>query len=477
MCEKFFHLKNIPTFICVNDNNGSIIVSQNNSATHPKSKVGAARHQLTNVDENQSAAAPDTNRRNLLKHALTIGAGGALASSGFASASEPVPETLITEVQDWNRYLGDGVDAAPYGAPSRFEEKVIRRDVAWLTADSKSSVNFTPLHELDGIITPNGLCFERHHGGVAQIDPADHRFMIHGLVDTPLVFTMEDLQRFPRENHVYFLECAANTGMEWRGAQLNGCQYTHGMVHNVMYTGVRLKHLLDEAGVKSKARWLLPEGADASHMTRSIPIEKALDDCLVAFKMNGEALRPEQGYPLRLVVPGWEGNMWVKWLRRIDVGDKPWHQREETSKYTDLLEDGTARRFTWTMDVKSVITNPSPQAPVTHGRGQMVATGLAWSGHGKIKRVDVSVDGGRNWSTARLDGLSLPKSVHRFYYDFVWDGQPLMMQSRAIDEFGNVQPTKQQLRTARGFNSIYHNNSIQTWLLGKDGSVENVEVS
>jgi len=288
---------------------------------------------------------------------------------------------------------------------------------------------------------------------------------------------MEDLKRFPRENRVYFLECAANSGMEWRGSQLNGCQYTHGMVHCVMYTGVRLRHVLEEAGLRTNGTWLLAEGADASAMTRSIPMEKALDDCMVAYKMNGESLRPEQGYPLRLVVPGWEGNMWVKWLRRLEIGDKPWHQREETSKYTDLLADGKARRFTWAMDVKSVITSPSPQAPVRHGRGPLVVSGLAWSGNGTIKRVDVSLDGGRNWRTARIDGPSLTKALHRFYLDVDWDGSELLLQSRAIDEAGVVQPTKDALRAARGENSIYHNNGIQTWYVQVDGTVENVEVS
>ena len=415
-------------------------------------------------------------RRRLLKGAASAGSAVVAASVAPASASA-AGDPAITEVQDWNRYLGDGVDAHPYGSPSPYEKHVIRRNVPWLTADPVSSVNFTPLHELDGIITPNGLCFERHHGGIAEIDPAEHRLMINGLVERPLVFSMEDIRRFPRHNHVYFLECAANSGMEWRGAQLNGCQFTHGMVHNVMYTGVRLSDILNEAGLKPSARWLLPEGADASAMTRSVPLEKALDDCLVAFRMNGEALRPEQGYPMRLVVPGWEGNMWIKWLRRIEVGDQPWHHREETSKYTDLLADGRARRFTWTMDVKSVITNPSPQAPLSHGRGQTVLAGLAWSGLGRISRVDVSVDGGRNWQAARIDGPSYPKSAHRFYHDFVWDGSELFLQSRAIDEFGNVQPTKNALREARGKNSIYHNNGIQTWHIREDGSAENVEIS
>lgn len=403
--------------------------------------------------------------------------GGLAASAALAAGGAAAGEQVITEVQDWNRYSGEGVDARPYGTPSQFEAHVMRKNVPWLTSDVVSSINFTPLQELDGIITPSGLCFERHHAGIAEIDSKDHRLMINGMVEKPLVFTMADLKRFPRENKVYFLECAANSGMEWRGAQLNGCQFTHGMLHCVMYTGVRLKTLLDEAGVKPEGKWLLAEGADASSMTRSIPLDKALDDCMVAFGMNGEALRPEQGYPLRLVVPGFEGNMWIKWLRRLEIGDQPWQQREETSKYTDLLPSGKARRFTFGMDVKSVITNPSPQAPITHGRGPLVVTGLAWSGNGTIKRVDVSIDGGRNWNTARIDGPSLPKALHRFYYEFDWDGSELFLQSRAIDSDGIVQPTKDDLRAARGSNSIYHNNGIQTWHVNKDGVIENVEIS
>ena len=411
-------------------------------------------------------------RRAFLRGAAAVGGATAMGTSAAAQG-----DPAITELKPWNQFLGEGVDASPYGMPSKFEAHVRRQDVPWLTADPISSINFTPLHEMDGIITPNGLCFERHHGGVAEVDPAEHRIMINGLVDRELVFTMEDLMRFPRENHVSFLVCAANSGMEWRGAQLNGCQYTHGMIHNVMYTGVPLRLLLEEAGVKTEGKWLLAEGADASGMTRSIPMEKALDDCLVAFKMNGEALRPEQGYPVRLVVPGWEGNMWIKWLRRLEVGDKPWHQREETSKYTDLLGDGRARRFTWEMDAKSVITSPSPQAPITHGKGQTVITGVAWSGRGTIPRVDVTIDGGVNWHEARMSGPSLDKSMHRFYYEFDWDGSELLLQSRAHDSTGYVQPTKDQLRAVRGLNSIYHNNGIQTWFVNSDGVAENVEIS
>ncbi|WP_037545095.1 sulfite dehydrogenase [Stappia stellulata] len=414
-------------------------------------------------------------RRNLLKAGLA--AGGLAATAGFARAAEPDPYNLPPNVADWSRYLGVGVDNAPYGMPSEHESEVVRRSVEWLTASRESSINFTPLHDLDGIITPNGLCFERHHGGVAEMNPTDYRLMINGLVDKPLIFTLEDLKRFPRENRLYFLECAANSGMEWRGAQLNGCQFTHGMVHCVMYTGVPLKYILEEAGLKTNAKWIMPEGGDAAGMNRSVPIEKALDDCMVAFKMNGEALRPEQGYPARLVVPGWEGNMWVKWLRRIEVGDQPWHAREETSKYTDLLASGKARRFTWVMDAKSVITNPSPQAPITHGKGQTVLTGLAWSGNGRVTRVDVTLDGGKNWHQARIDGPSLPKALHRFYFEFDWDGSDLLLQSRAYDDTGYVQPTKDELRAVRGENSIYHNNGIQTWHVMANGGVENVEIS
>tara|TARA_E500000318_G_scaffold47941_1_gene45100 strand:+ start:10389 stop:11645 length:1257 start_codon:yes stop_codon:yes gene_type:complete len=412
-----------------------------------------------------------TSRRTFLKGGLA--AGGALATAPALAAGDPA----ILEVQPWANQLGEGVDAKPYGTPSPYEAHVRRRNVPWLTADPVSSINFTPLHELDGVITPNGLCFERHHSGVAEVDPAKYRLMINGLVERELVFTMADLKRFPRENRAYFLECAANSGMEWRGAQLNGCQFTHGMIHNVIYTGIPLKTILEEAGLKTNAKWIMPEGADAAAMTRSVPIEKALDDCLVAFAMNGEALRPEQGYPVRLVVPGWEGNMWVKWLRRIEVGDMPWHHREETSKYTDLMANGKARRFTWEMDAKSVITNPSPQAPITHSRGRTIITGVAWSGRGTIREVHVTTDGGRNWQQARIDGPSWDKSMHRFYYEFDWNGSPLLLQSRAVDSTGYVQPTKNELRAVRGENSIYHNNGIQTWHVNANGEAENVEVS
>jgi len=403
---------------------------------------------------------------------VAAGAASALVLPARAAAPDPA----ITTLPDWSQTLGDGVQAHPYGVPSPFEKNVIRRDVEWLTAGQQSSVNFTPLHALEGTITPNGLCFERHHSGVAAVDPDQHRLMIHGMVAKPVVLTMQDLKRLPRTNRIYFLECAANSGMEWRGAQLNGAQFTRGMIHNVQYTGVSLRSVLEMLGIDPRAKWVMAEGADAAGLNRSIPLTKAMDDCLLAFAMNGEALRPEQGYPLRLVVPGWQGNMWVKWLRRLKIGDAPWETREETSKYTDLLADGRARRSTFVMDAKSVITSPSPQTAVAP-KGRMVISGIAWSGRGSVTRVDVSLDGGRNWQAARIDGPVQPLALVRFYADIDWNGQEMLLQSRAQDSTGYVQPSKAELRKTRGVNAIYHNNGIQTWLLRADGTSENVEVS
>ncbi|WP_204114522.1 sulfite dehydrogenase [Shimia biformata] len=415
-------------------------------------------------------------RRQFLTGAAAVSA-SAVAAGTARAAGDP----LITQVQDWAQATGDGVDATPYGLPIEFEGDVVRRNVEWLTADTISSINFTPIHALDGTITPQGCAFERHHSGAIELRKDDYRLMINGLVDTPLVFSYADLERFPRENHVYFCECAANTGMEWAGAQLNGAQFTHGMIHNMEYSGVPLRVLLEEAGLDTAGeladKWVYVEGADASSNGRSIPMEKALDDVLVAFKANGEALRKEHGYPVRLVVPGWEGNMWIKWLRRIEVTAQPIESREETSKYTDTLADGTSRKWTWVMDAKSVVTSPSPQAPITHGLGPLVITGLAWSGRGAITGVDVSTDGGKTWQEARLAAPGTDKALTRFYLDINWNGEEMLLQSRARDSSGYVQPTKAQLREVRGLNSIYHNNCIQTWWVKANGEAENVEVS
>lgn len=444
---------------------------------HDKPRGKSRRMRDVAIEEADKLAAPE--RRAFLKKSLlaTGGAmvGGALAGTATKAAAASADKALPPNVPSWSKMLGPGVAEQPYGMPSDFESGVIRRYVPWLTATRQASVSFTPLQSLNGIITPNGLVFERYHAGRPTVDPSLHRIMIHGLVERPIVLTMEDLMRFPSVSEIQFMECAANGGMEWRGAQLNSLQYTHGMVSCCEWTGVRLSTLLDEVGIKKDAAWVLAEGADGAAMTRSIPLEKALDDVIVVYAQNGEALRPEQGYPVRLMVPGWEANMNIKWLRRLEIGTKPWMTREETSKYTDLMADGTARMFTWVMEAKSVITKPCPEKPMKEP-GVYEISGLAWSGRGKVKRVDVSVDGGVNWRTARLVGQVLPKALTRFAVEWNWDGSPALLQSRVMDETGYVQPTITQLREVRGTNSIYHNNSIQTWEVKADGSVFNVQV-
>ena len=420
----------------------------------------------------QQPKAGTASRRNLL-----LAAGAAVATAGKAGAQGAgTPGNLPPHRPEWQQTLGPGVIEEPYGNRSP-HETAVRRYVPWLTADRQSSVSFTPLAELHGIITPAGLHFERHHAGVPDVPPADYRLMIHGLVERPLVFTLEDLKRLPSVSRIHFLECPANGGMEWRGAQMSGVQFTHGMLACSEWTGVPLKQLLAQVGVKPAASWLLLEGGDASAMTRSLPIAKALDDVIVAYGQNGEALRPQQGYPVRLVVPGWEGNIWVKWLRRIELGDRPWQHREETRHYTDLLPNGKARQFTFVNEVNSVITHPCPEKPLTGRPGFVEIRGLAWSGAGRITRVDVSADGGDNWRSAELQEPVLDKALTRFRIPWEWrEGQRAFLQSRAMDETGRVQPDFAALRRVRGVESIYHKNAIHTWLVEGDGTVVNVQI-
>jgi len=412
-----------------------------------------------------------SSRRFFLRAGAAAASGALLGQAAAAAASETAPPGE----PDWSASTGAGVVDRPYGQPSEFEKDVVRRDVPWLTATKESSVSFTPLQSLNGIITPNGLFFERYHAGRADVDPRQHRLMIHGLVERPLLLTMDDIVRFPSVSRIHFIECPANGGMEWREAQLNSLQFTHGMVSCAEWTGVKLSTLLDEVGLKKEAKWVMAEGADAARMNRSLPLDKCLDDCLVVYGQNGEALRPEQGYPLRLLVPGWEGNVSVKWLRRLKVGDAPWYSREETSKYTELMPDGKARGFTWVNEAKSVITFPCPEKPVS-APGLYEIRGLAWSGHGKVKGVDVSFDGGVNWHAAQLRDPVLPKALTAFSIPWRWDGQPAFLESRVIDDTGYVQPTIAQLRKVRGTNPIYHNNAIQTWQIKPDGKVFDVQL-
>jgi sulfane dehydrogenase subunit SoxC len=419
----------------------------------------------------------ESRRRRFLGGALSGGA-GALLAAGRAGA-QGVPGTgdpAILKLPEHTRGLGQPVAARGYGLPSKYEAGLQRRESPGLTRVSAASVSFTPWQGLFGIITPNGLHFERHHQGWWDIDPAQHRLMINGLVREARVFTMNDLMRLPSVSRIHFIECGANTGMEWGNVAVPTVQYTHGMLSCSEYTGVLLSTLLEMCGADTrKGRYVLAEGADGSSMTRTIPMEAALDDVMVAWAMNGEMLRPENGYPLRLVVPGVQGVSWVKYLRRIEVGDEPYDTKDEVLHYVDLMPDGRHRQYTSIQEVKSVITTPSG-GQVLLDKGYYNVSGLAWSGRGRIRRVDVSMDGGRNWREARLEGTPLAKALTRFNIDWVWDGSPAILQSRAIDETGHVQPRMNQLRGVRGTRSIYHNNAIQSWRVAPSGEVFNVQV-
>lgn len=416
----------------------------------------------------------DEERRGFLRRSF-LAASAAMASGGaLAQAGEGDPNILT--LPEHSRTLGKPVASALYGMPSQFEVNLQRRESPGLTRVSAASVAFTPLQGLFGIITPSGLHFERHHQGWHDIDPGKHRFMINGLVKQAKVYTMDDLMRMPSVSRMHFIECGANTAMEWGNVAVPSVQYSHGMLSCSEFTGVPLSVLLDDCGYdKRKAKVVLAEGADGSSMTRTIPIDRALDDVMVAWAMNGEMLRPENGYPLRLVVPGIQGVSWVKWLRRIEVGDQPYATKDEAIHYMDAMPDGSYRQYTSIQECKSVITTPSAGQRLLD-TGFYNITGLAWSGRGKIKRVDVSVDGGRNWRTARLETPVLDKCLTRFNIDWEWNGAPSILQSRAIDDTGYVQPKINELRAVRGTRSIYHNNAIQSWQVAQSGEVSNVQV-
>ena len=363
-----------------------------------------------------------------------------------------------------------------YGSRSQFEDAVRWR---FPTATQESSWTMTPLEDSRGIVTPSGLHFERHHGGIPTIDPARHSLIVHGMCDRPLKYSMADLQRFPSVSRFHFIECSGNGLTEVKQVTLKTVQGTHGLTSTSEWTGVPLSTILAEVGVQDGAAWILAEGADAAVMTRSVPLDKAWDDALLVYGQNGEALRPEQGYPLRLVLPGFEGNTHIKWLRRLEISDKPFMTREETSKYTDVVGDeGKARQFSLTMDAKSVITFPSGEMKLP-GPGFYEVTGLAWSGRGRVARVEVSADGGETWHLAELQTPIMPVCHTRFRYPWIWDGKPARLMSRCIDETGYVQPTSDELNAVRGVNGhpkygyIYHWNGLQTWAVAPDGSVTN----
>lgn len=424
-------------------------------------------------------------RRDFIRRAFAA-AGAAVAAPAVLAQSNPVPaaggDPNILELPEHSKGLGQAVVTDGYGKPSRYEQNVQRRQSPGLTQTAQASVSFAPLQSLFGIVTPSGLHFERHHQGWWDVDPSKHRLMINGsderIVRRPMVFTMDELMRLPSVSRFHFIECGANTGMEWGNVAVPTCQYTHGMLSCCEFTGVPLKLLLDMAGVDYKrGRYVLGEGADGSSMTRTVPMELIESgEVIVAYGQNGEMLRPENGYPLRLVVPGVQGVSWVKYLRRIEVGDAPYGTKDEALHYVDLMPDGSHRQYTSIQECKSVVTTPSG-GQVLLDKGYYAISGLAWSGRGKVRKVDVSVDGGRNWRAARLETPVLSKCLTRFSLDWTWNGKSALILSRATDETGYVQPTYRQLRAVRGSRSIYHNNAVQTWLVAESGEVRNVQLS
>jgi sulfane dehydrogenase subunit SoxC len=402
------------------------------------------------------------NRRRFLKRGLTLGA--ALAA-GAAHAQSPAPD-------DPSKVLGG--PKRPYGQRSPFERSV-RGLPQPPTKTDEWGPSFTPLGESMGIITPSALHFEVHRGGVADIDPKKHRLLIHGMVERPTILTMDDVKRLPSVSRIYFIECGGNGLTEWEGPSAPTVDWTHGLTSCSEWTGVPLSLLLRELGVRKGASWVLAEGADGTGNERSLPLAKAMSDILVAYGQNGEAIRPENGYPLRLVVPGWEGNVSVKWLRRLTVTDRPYMTRIESVDHTGLMPDGKARRFMFVMEAKSVITFPSGGQRVG-APGFYEISGLAWTGRGRIRRVEVSTDAGKTWRDATLQSLVLPFAHTRFGLPWPWDGREAVLQSRCTDETGYVQPTLRELVKVRGVNSKFHLNAIQSWKVAADGSVSNVHV-
>ncbi len=388
------------------------------------------------------------------------------AAMGAAAATVMVPSVVPgSDLVSTDPTRTPGQVPTPYGSRAPGE-------TALRVATATHSL--TPHQSLYGIITPSALHFERHHNGVPSISPDRHRLLIHGLVDRPLTLSMNDLVRFPSVTRTLFLECSGNSGHEWKGPSGKTVQETHGLMSTSEWTGVRLATVLAESGIKSNAAWVLAEGSDAAAMTRSLPLTEVLKEALLCYAQNGEALRPEQGYPLRLVIPGWEGNTCIKWIRRLKLGTAPFMTREETSRYTDLMPDGTARQFTFVMEAKSVITSPSGGQRIEPGFIEI--RGLAWSGRGSVKAVEVSTDGGRSWRRAQLPTPVLPYCHTRFRLEWRWDGEEAIIQSRCVDETDYVQPTREALVAARGTNSFYHYNAIHSWKIDRQGQVTNVQV-
>jgi sulfane dehydrogenase subunit SoxC len=398
--------------------------------------------------------------------------GGAAAAGAFMAFARSESAAAPPEIPPGMTMAGAGM--SPYGSPAGFEREVTRTLIRSQPGTTGSGASRTPLEALEGMITPSGLHFERHHNGVPTIDPAQHQLLIHGMVARPLIFTIATLSRYPMESRIHFLECSGNSQLMYQPTPPNlTCGQTHGLVSCSEWTGVPLRVLLEEAGADPRADWILAEGADAAAMSRSVPMAKAKDDALLALYQNGERLRPENGYPVRLLLPGYEGNMSVKWLRRIKVTETPTMTKDETSKYTDLQADGKSLMFTYPMEVKSVITRPAPGLKMT-GPGLYEVSGIAWSGRGKIRKVEVSADGGQTWGEAALSAPVLAYALTRFRIPWKWNGAPAVLKSRATDDAGGVQPTRDEFIARHGNNPIYHYHAIQAWHVEATGEVKNV---
>jgi sulfane dehydrogenase subunit SoxC len=393
------------------------------------------------------------NRRHLLKQAIPL---GMLVQSASGKSWQPTALQASFISEDPTKIPGASVGTI--GTRSPFEQH--RKMASDISAR-------TPLQNLYGMLTPSDLHFERDHAGVPSIDPSKHELLIHGMVEKPLVFTLADLKRFPSVSRIAFLECSGNYRSKDSGEITP--QEICGLTSQSEWTGVKLSTLLREVGASDKATWFLAEGGDAAVMTRSVPLQKGWDDAIIAYAQNGEAVRPEQGYPFRLFLPGYEGNANVKWLRRIEISDEPFHTREETSKYTEIVGEGKIRQFSFVMDARSIITYPS--YPQSIEKGWIEIQGIAWSGRGKVQSVEISVDGGKKWQQAELQSPILDKAHTRFRYLWHWHGQETVILSRTTDETGYQQPTLQTLKQARGGYMGYHYNPITGWLLRPNGEV------
>ena len=414
-----------------------------------------------------SAMSRFLDRRVFLRQGVTLALATPLAGRGEDSApAAGAPDGLASLHQP-------GAGFSNYGQPSRHERRVIRLIGANAQVPG-NGVSWTPLEALEGIITPSGLHFERHHNGVPEIDPAHFELVIDGLVGRPLRFDLERLVRYPRISRLLFLECGGNSNAGWHEEPMQKpVGSVHGLVSCSEWTGVPVRLLLDEAGVDPRARWAVVSGLDAAATETSVPLAKLREDALLALFQNGERLRPENGYPLRLILPGWQGVNQIKWLHRLELTDRPVMARNETAQYTQLLPSGKALQFEFVMGPKSLITSPT-QGQHLPQPGVYEIHGLAWSGHGSVAAVEVSDDGGQSWTEARLEPPVLSQCFTRFRAAWRWDGKPAVLQSRVRDSRGLRQPTRAGLLAERGRNGYFHFNAIVSWAVDEDGSVHHV---